>query len=407
MYDRKEIESTCHLNQRSLLTLALLLGSDYDSQGLHGIGRENALKFLQAIPHQTDPVDYLRTIVSRNSPQNKYEQRIFTQLNENPSVLKHFERIIREYSSTESIHLPVAASVASIKWLKPVRIRQLQSYMKNKLGWMESYTFAKVFPLLTRFQILYRLNMLELDVSDTLSLSETTIFQPMGIKKRRMRQCKCYFEVEWKQHELPSTQTLDEQMNNLSLIVVAEDDDEEKLITIEPADLFRHAYPEVVTRFEAPLVKTKKMRKPATCTTARKKRAKEPSAIATSTSMSLDLLSMIDDETYEIPWVIAAAEHKPSKFHHRATMAALSTSISIDVLSVLQKSHGNLNALRKPRSRPIQRFPRSDSMLQSKSIRSIRTGLILAFSSSTRHSAEYVDVPGRIGHSPSRTTAGA
>lgn len=369
MYDRQEIESTCQLTQRSLLTLALLLGSDYDSQGLHGIGRENALKFLQAIPHQTDPVDYLRTIVSRNSPQNKYEQRILTQLKDNPTVLKHFERIIREYSSSESSHLHLAASMASIKWLKPVRIGALQSYMKTKLGWMDSYTFIKVFPLLTRFQILYRLNMLELDVSDTLSLSETTIFQPVGIKKVRVRQCKHYYEVEWKQHELPSTQTLDEQMNNLSLIVVVDDDDEEKLITVEPADLFRHAYPEVVSNFEAPLVKTRKVRRPATSTTAKKNRVKGPSAIGTS--MSLDLLSMIDDQTCEIPLVIAAP--KQSKFHHRTTMAALSTSISIDVLSVLQKSHANINALRKPRSRPIQRFPRSDSMLQSKSIDSIDT----------------------------------
>ena len=91
--------------------------------------------------------------------------------------------------------------------------------MKNKLGWIESYTFIKVFPLLTRFQILYRLNMLELDVDDVLSLSDTSIFQPVSIKKIRIRQAKQYYEVEWKQHDLPSTQTLEDQLANLSLIV--------------------------------------------------------------------------------------------------------------------------------------------------------------------------------------------
>jgi len=34
--------------------------------------------------------------------------------------------------------------MASIKWLKPVRVKQLQLYMKKKLGWIESYTFIKV-----------------------------------------------------------------------------------------------------------------------------------------------------------------------------------------------------------------------------------------------------------------------
>jgi len=58
--------------------------------------------------------------------------------------LKHFDRIIKEYSSFELDNLPLIASIASIKWLKPVRVKQLQIYMKKKLGWIESYTFIKV-----------------------------------------------------------------------------------------------------------------------------------------------------------------------------------------------------------------------------------------------------------------------
>ena len=103
--------------------------------------------------------------------------------------------------------------------------------------------------------------MLELDVNDVLSLSDTSIFQPIVIKKIRIRQGKQYYEVEWKQHDIPSTQTLEDQMNNLSLMVIEEDEDEEKLITIEPADLFRHAYPDVVNTFEAPILKPKKTEK--------------------------------------------------------------------------------------------------------------------------------------------------
>jgi 5'-3' exonuclease len=124
-----------------LLTLALLLGSDYDCQGIQGIGREYALKFLQAIPVNMDPIDYLRTVLSGNNPQNKYEQKI---VKENKKNLQHFEQIIKEYSSLELENLPLIASIASIKWLKPVRVKQLQLYMKKKLGWIESYTFIKV-----------------------------------------------------------------------------------------------------------------------------------------------------------------------------------------------------------------------------------------------------------------------
>ena len=153
MYDREEIESNCQLNQRSLLVLALLLGSDYDSQGLHGIGRENALKFLQSLPANTDPVDYFRTILQRPQPENKSQQRVFNLLNDNPKLFKHFDKIIKEYSARDLENLPLIASIASIKWLKPVRIKELQTYMKKKLEWMESYTFIKVHPSIERLPI--------------------------------------------------------------------------------------------------------------------------------------------------------------------------------------------------------------------------------------------------------------
>jgi len=122
-----------------LLLLALLLGSDYDIQGVQGIGREYALKFLQLIPSTSDPIDYLRDVFSRNQPNNKYEQKILNYQN-----LDHFEKIIQEYSSNQSNNLQIISSIAKIKWLKPVQITNLQTFMKKKLAWIESYTFTKV-----------------------------------------------------------------------------------------------------------------------------------------------------------------------------------------------------------------------------------------------------------------------
>ena len=209
--------------------------------------------------------------------------------------------------------------------------------------------------------------MLELDVNDVLSLSDTTIFQPISIKKVRIRQGKQYYEIEWKQHDLPSTPTLEQQMNNLSLMVVDEDDDDdqEPLITIEPADLFRHAYPEVVHTFETPISKVKKPKKVTNDAhpIMKKKKPKQPlTTAAMSTSMSLDLLSMMHDETCEIP----IDKKRTAKFNHRPTMAALSTSINIDVLNILQKSGENIHALKKAKSRPIKHHTRSDMIIHSK-----------------------------------------
>ncbi|CAF4425452.1 unnamed protein product, partial [Adineta steineri] len=104
-----------------------------------------------------------------------------------------------------------------------------------------------------------------------------------------------------------------------------DDDDEEKLITIGPANLFCHAYPDIVSRFETSLSKTKKIKTlnnddKLIHKTKKSKPSSSSSATvnAMSTSMSLDLLSMLHNDTYEMPI-------KKTKFNHRPTMAALST----------------------------------------------------------------------------------
>lgn len=218
--------------------------------------------------------------------------------------------------------------------------------------------------------------MLELDVNDTLALSNTINFQPISIKKVRIRQSKQYYEIEWKKTELPSIENIEDQIANISIMdaetIVAgggdDDDDEEKLITIEPANLFRHAYPDIVNAFETPLSKPRKIKKITAVNNenrpiTKRKKIKQPStAIAASTSMSLDLLSMIEHETSEIP----VPKPKSSKFNHRPTMAALSTSINLDVLGALQKSIGNFSTLRKAKSRPIKHHTQSDMVIHSK-----------------------------------------
>lgn len=138
------------MNQRALLVLALILGSDYDRQGLSGFGKENALKYLQTIPTDQDPVDFLCKTLRRSYPNNKYQQRVYNLMKENPNTLEQFNRIIREFSSSTLENITQIKSMTNVKWLKPVRLIELQQYLKKKLGWIESYTFVKVTFVLVR-----------------------------------------------------------------------------------------------------------------------------------------------------------------------------------------------------------------------------------------------------------------
>ena len=42
-----DIEGDFHLNQRDLITLALLLGCDYDKEGVKYIGKQKAMELLE------------------------------------------------------------------------------------------------------------------------------------------------------------------------------------------------------------------------------------------------------------------------------------------------------------------------------------------------------------------------
>ena len=43
----EKIEKDLHLNQRDLITLALLLGCDYDKEGVKFIGKQKAMDLLE------------------------------------------------------------------------------------------------------------------------------------------------------------------------------------------------------------------------------------------------------------------------------------------------------------------------------------------------------------------------
>ena len=170
----------------------MLLGSDYDSQGVRGIGPKSALKFLRSIPEQHDPVEYLRTILLRNNPQNKYERKVLNFFKENQNSIKHFDKIIKEYTSLQLDNVQLIASIASIKWLKPVRVKELQKYMEEKLQWMESLTFSKV---------MIKICFLQLNLSSLLSFffkdftAINSFSNTLSIKYARIGRERCSFSL--------------------------------------------------------------------------------------------------------------------------------------------------------------------------------------------------------------------
>ena len=47
IYSMDDIEKDLHLKQRDLITLALLLGSDYDKEGVKFVGKMKAMELLE------------------------------------------------------------------------------------------------------------------------------------------------------------------------------------------------------------------------------------------------------------------------------------------------------------------------------------------------------------------------
>lgn len=59
IFEMDEIEKNLNLTLDKLIALSLLCGCDYDDQGVHGVGKEKALKYLSLF-HDGEILDRLR-----------------------------------------------------------------------------------------------------------------------------------------------------------------------------------------------------------------------------------------------------------------------------------------------------------------------------------------------------------
>ncbi|RZF32307.1 hypothetical protein LSTR_LSTR001771 [Laodelphax striatellus] len=236
--DINTIECKLSLGRFKLLAFSLLCGCDYIN-GVSGVGKESAVKFLSSVEEfqvlrrlrewRNDP--YYKNLESKSSSQLTPEQRL--ELNIRKKALQDpdfpSQEIIEEFLNPVGEN---SVTVTEWKWSKP----DLPAFIKLadiKLAWEHDYSIEKFLPLLTRWH-----------------LKNASIPSPIQcnsiVKKRVVKGMNC-FEVRWTADFMTDIEGVD-------------------LVTVEPQDLIGNAYKHLYDEYFASKLKPKKV-------TTRKKNA--------------------------------------------------------------------------------------------------------------------------------------
>lgn len=127
--------------------------------------------------------------------------------------------------------------------------------MERKLCWEPQYAFEKIFPLVTRWQLIHIPNI---SVESRLTMPD--LFVPEAIKKVRNIRSVASYEIIWKTdhhiiQRVKEYMAVDKENDDDSADVLSE------LTSIEPQDAVRKCYPGLIEIFEeAKNAKTKKRR---------------------------------------------------------------------------------------------------------------------------------------------------
>ncbi|XP_054274943.1 flap endonuclease GEN [Macrosteles quadrilineatus] len=192
MYTMKNIEEKLSLGRQKLLALSLICGCDYES-GVHGVGKQSALKFLGTL--QDDQVlDRLRSWrnddffdnLSQLSVEEKVEYNIRKKAIADPSFPS--EEVIAEFLEAKSMDLPCFV------WLKP-SLGSFVGIADRLLAWDDDYITSKFLPLVTRWHLQHE--------GSTCGLKLETI-----IKKRSVRGVPSY-ELRWQHDALGEVTTVE------------------------------------------------------------------------------------------------------------------------------------------------------------------------------------------------------
>lgn len=278
-YRMEDIESKLGLTRQRLIALALLTGCDY-YPGVYGVGKETAIKLLAKLGDidvldrfrswrkdskfkdlQTKADNIMRkprhcsTCHHPGSPKEhaangctccktdqdctksiekdvecpcpwhetdsvKQQWKMELEVRKKALATKGFppEEVIQEFlRDADGVELP------SSEWRMPV-LPDFQDFMQVNLFWEASKSFEKLFPLLARWHLLHKH-----------SVNGNSALKPEKIIKLRNRQNVALYEVEWSQE---------------GVITVADDKTEVACLrTVEPQQLFKECYPDLVDQF--------------------------------------------------------------------------------------------------------------------------------------------------------------
>ncbi|XP_034233353.1 flap endonuclease GEN [Thrips palmi] len=274
MYRMQQVTELLGLSRTKLIGLSLLCGCDYN-QGVSGVGKETAVKFLATLSDaevfsrfsrwRTDPI-YVRREKERSMGvcdrcchigKKKVHDKsgcelcgtvrschissdpdclinldpddqkvIINELNIRKKALQDesfpCQDVIDEFCSVEAMPLP---EKVSLEWSQPNLI-QFMKLAEKHLRWDECYSLEKFLPLVTRWLILNKR-----------SSAKCPIY-PEAILKTRVLKGVASYEVKWTDQEGLFETLVSEECSDICL-------------TIEPRELFGNAFPALVTEFNA------------------------------------------------------------------------------------------------------------------------------------------------------------
>ncbi|KAL9978742.1 hypothetical protein ACROYT_G016297 [Oculina patagonica] len=196
-----------------MVAFGILLGCDYHSKGVPGVGKKKAMKLLENI-NQDNLIDRFSKW-TKGTDQGEKISKVEKSVKSKALKDKNFPHpeVIEEYLNPKVVEKEV-----SLEFTHP-DLQGLQEFCRTNLHWKEEYTREKVLPLITFWQ------MTSLQQNGT-----KILVQPERILKARIQQrVKCY-EVQWKNIELGETCP-------------------SSFVTIETSELFAKVYSERVKEF--------------------------------------------------------------------------------------------------------------------------------------------------------------
>ncbi|XP_076244954.1 XPG-like endonuclease isoform X2 [Calliopsis andreniformis] len=291
-YNIEKIEKLLNLDRNKMIALALLCGCDYDD-GINGVGKEAALKLFKLIDTE-DVLERMKSWRTNNSLDQKevellnpnlcsscghagkvqkhtksgcvecgttvkcddsYREKRALLLNE--IALRKKTLLVENFPNQELIdefliRKDSVPTKIDLQWKQP-QVTKLMDFLERNLSWEPQYVFEKIFPLVTRWQLVHLPNI---SIENRFSIPD--LFIPEAIKKIRNIRSVASYEIIWRTdhdiiEKLKECIALDTEINDSNTDILSE------LTSIEPQSAVLKCYPELVEVFEnARSAKTKK-----------------------------------------------------------------------------------------------------------------------------------------------------